>query len=44
VTITNFLLTLAAMMLVLSAGALRSKPLFGGLLVVGACRFVVIGL
>jgi uncharacterized protein len=39
-----FLLTLAAMMLVLSAGALRSKPLFGVLLLVGACRFVLTGL
>jgi hypothetical protein len=39
-----FLLTLAAMMLVLSVGALRSKPLFGGLLMIGACRFVLTGL
>jgi uncharacterized protein len=39
-----FLFTLAAMMLVLSAGALRSKPLFGVLLLVGACRFVLTGL
>jgi succinate-acetate transporter protein len=36
-----FLLTLAAMMLVLSVGALRSKPLFGGLLMIGACRFTL---
>lgn len=39
-----FLLTLAAMMLVLSAGALRSKPLFGVLLMIGACRFVLTAL
>jgi succinate-acetate transporter protein len=39
-----FLLTLAAMMLVLSAGALRSKPLFGVLLMLGAGRFVLTGL
>ncbi len=32
VSLGIFLLTLAAMMLVLSAGALRSKPLFGSLL------------
>jgi hypothetical protein len=39
-----FLLTLSAMMLILSAGALRSKPLFGVLLLAGACRFVLTGL
>jgi hypothetical protein len=39
-----FLLTLAATMLVLSAGALRSKPLFGALLMTGACRFALTGL
>ena len=39
-----FLLTLTAMMLVLAAGALRSKPLFGVLLLMGACRFVLTGL
>ncbi|HEX4063606.1 MAG TPA: GPR1/FUN34/YaaH family transporter [Streptosporangiaceae bacterium] len=39
-----FLLTLATMMLVLSAGALRSKPLFGVLLLAGSCRFVLTGL
>jgi succinate-acetate transporter protein len=39
-----FLLTLATMMLVLSAGALRSKPLFGVLLMLGACRFALTGL
>jgi hypothetical protein len=39
-----FLLTLAAMMLVLSAGALRSKPLSGALLMTGACRFGLAGL
>jgi hypothetical protein len=39
-----FLLTLAAVMLVLSAGALRSKPLFGVLLMTGACRFALTGL
>jgi hypothetical protein len=32
------------MMLVLSAGAVRSKPLFGVLLMVGACRFALAGL
>jgi uncharacterized protein len=32
------------MMLVLSAAALRSKPLFGVLLVLGACRFALTGL
>ena len=32
------------MMLVLAAGALRSKPLFGVLLLIGACRFVLTGL
>lgn len=44
VSLGIFLLTLAAMMLVLSAGALRSKPLFGVLLQAGACRFVLTGL
>jgi hypothetical protein len=39
-----FLLTLAAMMLVLSAGALRSKPLLGVLLLFGACRFLLTAL
>lgn len=39
-----FLLTLTAMMLVLAVGALRSKPLFGVLLLIGACRFVLTGL
>ena len=39
-----FLLTLAAMMLILSVGALRSKPLFGVLLLGGAGRFVLTGL
>jgi hypothetical protein len=39
-----FLLTLAAMMLVPSAGAPRSKPLFGVLLMLGACRFALTGL
>lgn len=39
-----FLLTLAAMMVVLSAAALRSKPLFGVLLMAGASRFVLTGL
>jgi hypothetical protein len=32
------------MMLVLSAGALRSKPLLGVLLLLGACRFLLTGL
>ncbi|HEY0717282.1 MAG TPA: GPR1/FUN34/YaaH family transporter [Streptosporangiaceae bacterium] len=36
-----FLLTLATLMLMLSAGALRSKPLLGVLLAIGACRFVL---
>lgn len=31
------------MMLVLAAGALRSKPLLGVLLVTGACRFALTG-
>lgn len=44
VSLGIFLLTLATMMLVLSAGALRSKPLFGVLLLAGACRFVLTGL
>ena len=39
-----FLLTLAATMPVLSAGALRSKPLFGVLLILGACRFGLTGM
>lgn len=39
-----FLFMLAAIMLVLSAGALRSKPLFGVLLIIGACRFVLTAL
>jgi succinate-acetate transporter protein len=37
------LLTLAAMMIVLSAGAIQSKPLFGVLLLIGAARFAVTG-
>jgi hypothetical protein len=39
-----FLITLAAMMVALSAGALRSKPVFGILLLLGACRFLLTGL
>jgi hypothetical protein len=39
-----FLVTLAAMMLVLSVGALRSKPLLGVLLLLGACRFLLTAL
>jgi succinate-acetate transporter protein len=39
-----FLLTLTAMMLVLAVAALRSKPLFGVLLLTGACRFALTGL
>jgi hypothetical protein len=39
-----FLITLATIMLVLAAGALRSKPLLGVLLVTGACRFALTGL
>ena len=38
-----FLLTLATMMIVLSAGAFGSKPLFGVLLLIGASRFAVTG-
>jgi uncharacterized protein len=38
-----FLLTLAAMMVVLFAASLRAKPLFGGLLALGACRFALTG-
>jgi uncharacterized protein len=44
VSLGIFLLTLAAMMLVLSTGALRSKPLFAVLLMIGSCRFVLTGL
>jgi len=36
--------TLMVMVLVLAVGALRSKPLFGVLLLIGACRFVLTGL
>lgn len=39
-----FLLTLSAMMLLLSVGALRSKPLLGALLLTGMARFVLTGL
>ena len=39
-----FLLTLTPMMLVLSAASLRGKPLFGGLLLLGACRFALTGI
>jgi hypothetical protein len=39
-----FLVTLATMMLVLSVGALRSKPLLGVLLLLGACRFLLTAL
>jgi uncharacterized protein len=38
-----FLLTLAAMMLVMFATALKAKPLFGVMLAVGACRFALTG-
>lgn len=38
-----FLLTLAALMLIMSATALTGKPLFGLLLVIGACRFALTG-
>lgn len=38
-----FLLTLAAIMLILCAGALQSKPLFGLLLLIGAARFALTG-
>jgi hypothetical protein len=39
-----FLLTLSAIMVLLSVGALRSKPLLGVLLLTGAARFVLTGL
>lgn len=38
-----FLLTLATLMLIMSATALTGKPLFGVLLVIGACRFALTG-
>jgi hypothetical protein len=44
VSLGIFLVTLATMMLVLSAGALRSKPLLGVLLLLGACRFLLTAL
>lgn len=39
-----FLLTLTPMMLVLFTASLRGKPLFGVLLLIGACRFALTGL
>lgn len=38
-----FLLTLTALMLVMSVTAVTGKPLFGGLLLLGACRFALTG-
>lgn len=38
-----FLLTLGTMMLLLSAAALKAKPLFAALLAMGACRFALTG-
>jgi succinate-acetate transporter protein len=38
-----FLLTLTALMLVMSAAAVIGKPLFGLLLLIGACRFALTG-
>ncbi|SDO94317.1 GPR1/FUN34/YaaH family transporter [Actinacidiphila guanduensis] len=38
-----FLLTVAPLMLVLCAASLQGKPLFGVLLLIGACRFVLVG-
>jgi uncharacterized protein len=38
-----FLLTIAAVMLVLCVGALAAKPLFGVLLLIGAARFAITG-
>jgi uncharacterized protein len=38
-----FLLTLATMMIVMCAGAIHSKPLFGVLLLIGASRFAITG-
>jgi hypothetical protein len=38
-----FLLTLATLMLIMSVGAVTGKPLFGVLLLIGACRFALTG-
>lgn len=38
-----FLLTLTALMLVMSATSVTGKPLFGLLLLIGACRFALTG-
>jgi len=38
-----FLLTLTALMLIMSVTAMTGKPLFGVLLLVGACRFALTG-
>ena len=38
-----FLLTLTALMLIMSVGAVTGKPLFGVLLLMGACRFALTG-
>jgi succinate-acetate transporter protein len=38
-----FLLTLATLMLLLFASSLQGKPLFGVLLLIGACRFALTG-
>lgn len=39
-----FLLSVAPLMLVLSAAAVAGKPLFSALLLIGACRFVLTGI
>lgn len=44
VALAIFLLFLAAAMLVMFAGALRAKPLFGVLLAAAACRFALTGI
>ena len=43
-TLAVFLLTLTALMLVMSAASVTGKPLFGLLLLIGACRFALTGL
>jgi succinate-acetate transporter protein len=42
-TMAVFLLSVAPLMLLLSVAALPGKPLFGVLLLTGACRFVLTG-
>lgn len=41
--LATFLLTLTALMLVMSVTATMGKPLFGALLLIGACRFALTG-